>query len=415
MINFPQKRNSFVFMKAPFIFFILISLSVSFSSFGQTKNQLENKRIKLRKEIQQAQKLLFKSQQEEETLLLEIEDINKVISARSKLIRTINQEEKKLSNEISSNQLQISNLEESLIKLKKEYANMIVQSYKSKSKRSTLMFLLSSENFSQAYKRLQYIKQYSNYRKLQGEEIKHKQVELGILTDSLIVKQEEKILLIALHIKEQDSVKHEKNSQQRLIQKVKDKEHKYITQIKRKQRQENRIDKQIQRLITEAIAKSNKKGNKRSTKFKLTPEEKKLETTFVANKGKLPWPIKKGIVVRKFGKQKHPTLAGITIQSNGIQVATEKKAKARSIFNGTVLSIHLLPGRKKMVLVQHGNYISAYKNLDNVLVKKGQKITTGQNIGTIHTDATTGRTVLAFSLFKETVIQNPEPWIGKML
>ena len=145
----------------------------------------------------------------------------------------------------------------------------------------------------------------------------------------------------------------------------------------------------------------------------MTPEEKLVASTFVANKGKLPWPTEKGIVVRKYGKQKHPTLAGITIQSNGIQLATEKNAKARAIFKGKVLSIQLQPGRKKMVLIQHGNYISAYKNLDNVLVKRGQAVDTKQEIGTIHTDATTGKTILAFSLFKNTTLQNPESWISR--
>jgi len=195
---------------------------------------------------------------------------------------------------------------------------------------------------------------------------------------------------------------------------VKAKEKKYIAQINDKQKEDRKLDRKIKRLIKEAIARSNKKSGSKSSSLIMTPEEKKLALSFIDNKGKLPWPTERGIVVRKYGKQKHPTLAGITIQSNGVHVATEKKAMARSIFDGTVLSIQLLPGRKKMVLVQHGNYISAYKNLDNVLVKKGEKISTKQKIGTIHTDVTTGKTILAFSLFKETNIQNPEQWVYKM-
>ncbi len=399
--------------KLHFIFFILGCFTVSFSSVAQTKKQLQKKREQLQKEIRQINTLLFKSKQQEEALLSELGDLNKRIAIRSRLIRTIDQEEKELSEEIELNQKEIDSLENSLTKLKTAYADMIVQSYKSKSKQSTLMFLLSSKSFSQAYKRMQYMKQYNSYRKLQGEKIKTEYEKLAAFNDSLIVKQEEKILLIALYTKEQDSVKNEKNSQVKLVEKVKKEESKYIAEVKRIQSQENKLNKQIERLIAEEIARSNKKANSNSSGIAMTPEEKLVASTFVANKGRLPWPTEKGIVIRKYGKQKHPTLAGITIQSNGIQLATERQAKARSIFKGKVLSIQLQPGRKKMVLIQHGNYISAYKNLDNVLVKRGEKVATKQEIGTIHTDAITGKTILAFSLFKNTTLQNPESWISK--
>ncbi|HHC80478.1 MAG TPA: peptidase M23 [Flavobacteriia bacterium] len=398
------------------ILFIVITFLVSLSSFAQTQKQLENKRKQLQKEIKEINSLLFKSKKEAETLLSDLDDLTQKINVRSQLIETINQEADALSKEIAVNEKKIDLQEKKLAALKKEYAEMIVTSYKNRNKQSKLLFLLSSKNFMQAYKRLQYIKQYATYRKQQGEAIKATTVDLRALTDSLQIKEDEKQLLIALHLKEKENVSREKESQEKLVAKVKAKEQKYLSQIKRKQREEHKLDKKIQRLIREAIARSNKKsGNRKSSSFRLTPEAKKLEATFVKNKGKLPWPTKKGTVIRKYGKQKHPTLAGIIIQSNGVQVATEKKAKARVIFDGTVLSIQLMPGRKKMVLIQHGNYITAYKNLDNVLVKEGQKVHTKQEIGTIHTDAVTGKTVLAFSLFKETQIQNPEVWIGKML
>jgi len=403
-------------MQVRFIILILFTTLVCFTSNAQTRKQLENKRIQFQKEIKEINSLLFKSKKEAETILSELDDLNQKINVRSKLIKTIDQEAETLSREINKNEREIAGLEKKLEILKKDYADMIVQSYKSKNKQSRLMFLLSSENFQQAYKRLQYIKQYSSFRKQQGEELKATSVNLRALTDSLQLKEDEKQLLIALHLSEQKNIEQEKNEQEQLAGKVKEQEKKYIAQINRIQKEDRKLDRKIARLIKEEIAKSKRKSGKKTLEsgFFLTAEAKKLETNFVANKGKLPWPTQKGIVVRKYGKQKHPTLAGIIIQSNGVHVATETKAKARSIFNGTVLSIQLLPGRKKMVLVQHGNYISAYKNLDNVLVKKGEKISTKQAIGTIHTDTTTGKTILAFSLFKETSIQNPEQWVYKM-
>lgn len=401
-------------MKLRAILYILSVFLLTFSAYGQTKKELENKRVQLQKEIVIAQKLLSKSKQEAQSLLTELDDINQKIDIRSELIKTINQEAAKLSKDIVKNESEINSLENTLTQLKKEYAQMIVKSYKSKNKQSRLMFLLSSENFTQAYKRVLYLKQYASYRKLQGQEIKAATASLVAKTDSLREREDEKQLLIALNLKEQETVKKEKNTQEKLVVKVKAKEQKYISDITRIQAEDRKLDKKIQRLIAEAIAKSNSGSGSKSSTFANTPEEKLTASNMVANKGKLPWPTATGIVVRHYGKQKHPTLAGITIQSNGVHIATEERAKARAVFNGKVLSIQLQPGRKKMVLIQHGNYITAYKNLDNVIVKKGQKIVTKQEIGTIHTDAVTGKTVLAFSLFKETNIQNPEQWVYNM-
>ena len=397
------------------VFFITISLFFSLSCLGQSKSQLEKKRKQIQKEIREAQNLLIKSKKEAETLLSELDDLNKIISIRSRLIRTIDEEAEVLSEAIAKNEKEINALEKNLNALKKEYANMVVSSYKSRNKQSRLLFLLSSESFAQAYKRLQYIKQYANYRKEQGEQIQVSANELSVLTDSLRDREDEKRLLIALHTKQKDSIDREKNSQVKLVGKVKAKERKYISQIKKKQAEERKIDRQIDKLIAAAIAKSKKgTGKKASSVFHLTPEEKNLAGSFAANKGKLYWPVKKGLVVRKFGTQPHPTLAGITMQSSGIHIATEKGAKARAIFKGKVMSIQLQAGRKKLVLIQHGNYITAYKNLDDVMVKLGDTVNTGDEIGTIHTDAVNGKTVLIFSLFKETKKLNPQPWIGKI-
>lgn len=413
MKQLSQKRNSFVFMRLRVIFFIFISFALFSTANAQSKKELEQKRARYRKEIKKAKQLLFKTKQQEEALLSELEDINKVINVRSRLITTIKQEEEELSAEIEKNQQEIDKLEKRLSVLKKEYADMIVQSYKSKTKQSRLMFILSSESFAKAYKRLQYIKQYSAYRKKQGDEIKTKAAEVITLNDSLVARQEEKILLIALHNKEQDSIKGEKNSQLRLVNLAKKKEKTLLAQIKAKQKEDTRLKRQIDNIIKTAIAKSNKKRGKKSSSFYLSPEDKRLASNFTSNKGKLPWPIKKYVVVRRYGKQKHPTMPGITLTSNGIHLATEKNAKARAVFKGTVLDIPLQTGRKKMVLVQHGNYVSIYKNLKNVSVKKGQKIDTKQSIGTIHTNAVTGKTILEFGLYKNTAYVDPEDWISK--
>lgn len=401
--------NKFIFA----VLFIFISLISS----AQSRKDLEKQRIKLQKEIKEINSLLFRSQQKEKNLLSDLSDLNKRIMVRTKLIETIHQETKQISKEIDENQKEVDLLQDRLELLKKDYANMVVQSYKSRTKQSRLMFLLSSKDFLQAYKRMQYIRQYNDYREKQGEEIKIETVKLQNLNDLLKETKAEKEALLATNTKEKDSIHKEKISRESMVGSVKSKEKKYTAQIRKKQKAEKAIDKKIEKLIRDAIARSKKKNNKKNIKnsgFALTPEAKKLEKDFISNKGKLPSPVKRGVVVRHFGKQPHPTLKGITIESNGVYYATEKGAKARVIFNGKVLAIQVLPGKKKAVLVQHGNYISVYKNLENVTVKKGDLVKTKQEIGRIHTDKTTGKTILAFVLFKEVQRQNPELWVYKI-
>lgn len=396
-----------------FLLVLVLALSFSLTGNAQNRQDLEKQRKKLQQEIQQINSLLFKSKEKEENLLSALNDLNKRIRVRARLIETINEETKQLGKEIEDNEREKELLQKKLEVLKKDYANMVVQSYKSKTKQSRLMFLLSSESFMQAYKRLQYIRQFADYREQQGKEIIAETLKIENLNDLLKETKAQKEALLAENKKEKDNIHREKNSQEKMVKSVKDKEKKYTAQIRQKQREEKAIDQKIEKLIRDAIAKSNKKGNVKSSSFELTPEAKKLEKDFISNKGKLPSPVERGVIVRHFGKQSHPTLKGITIESNGVFYATEKGANARVIFNGKVLAIQVLPGKKKAVLIQHGNYISVYKNLDNVKVNKGDLVSTKQEIGKIHTDKTTGKTILAFVLFKEIHRQNPEEWVYK--
>ncbi len=395
------------------ILILLFLLILPFTATSQSRQDLEKQRVKLQNEIKEINTLLFQSQKKEKTLLSDLSDIVQRIGVRTKLINTINEETNQLNIEIKENERQVRMLEERLELLKKDYANMVVQSYKSKTKNSRLMFLLSSESFLQAYKRLDYLKQYAAYRERQGEEIKIETIKLQNLNDYLVDTRNEKEELIAINLKEKDSISEERKSREGLVKSVKSKEKKYIAQINKKQKEEREIDGKIQKLIAEAIAKSKKKSNVKSSGFALTPEARALEKDFISNKGKLPSPVERGVIVRRYGKQSHPTLKGITIESNGVFYATEKDANARVIFDGKVLAIQVLPGKKKAILVQHGNYISVYKNLDNVTVQKGDLVSTKQLLGKIHTDKSTGKTILAFVLFKEIHRQNPEEWVYK--
>ncbi len=400
------------------IFILSLIVSVNISAQKRTKRQvLEARRIQNQKDQIYINALLSNTKRKEKNLLNDLKDLKDKIKTRENLIQSITNESKELGNEIYLNQLEINQNRRDLKALKKDYADMIFKSYKSKSQNSRIMFLLSSENFYQGYKRFQYMKQYTSFRKKQGEKILKTTTELQLLTDTLTSKKELKQQLLSEKKKEQKVVQDEKKDQESLLSQVKRKESKYKKQIRQFQKEEARINAQIDKAIKDAIAASNKKSGSSSgssSVFKLTAEDKKLASEFTLNKGKLPWPVEKGYVSTYYGKQPHPIVKSITIQSNGVRITTNKGSKARAVFEGSVMSIQVMPGNKKAVLLRHGNYISVYNNLENVFVSKGDKIKTKQEIGTIFTDKITDRTILNFMLKNNSKTVNPRSWIYRM-
>ncbi len=396
--------------------FLMILFFATIQSYAQntTRKQLETQRKKLKKEIQQVNRLLFDAIKKEKNALEDLKDINQKINVREKLINTITLESKILSNEISANEKQLKKLSLELERMKKDYGDMIYKSYKSKSQQSRTMFLLSSKNFYQAFKRLQYMKQYTSFRKKQGLEVLDKTKSVSQLKDSLLFQKQLKDTLLNSELSEKEKIVNDKKGQEKLISQIKRRERKYKRDLRKKQTEEKKLTARIDKLIKDAIAKTNAKSGSKSKKtFTLTPEAKALATRFELNKGKLPWPVESGLVVRKFGRQPHPTLSGITIQSSGLHIVTQKNSNAECIFNGEVFSVLKLAEGKKSVMVRHGNYITAYNNLEQIYVKKGDKVTTGQALGKIFTDKITGKTKLVFVLFKDTQRLNPSSWILK--
>ena len=398
----------------PFLIFLLSTVCIS----GQTRKQLETQRKKLNLKIKKVNKLLFEAKNDQKNALVDLSALNQKIGVREKLIETIHLEVKLLSAEIVANENKIAKLNTRLSALKEDYASMIFKSYKSKSQQSRTMFLLSSRNFRQAYKRLEYMKQYASFRKKQGEEIMIQTDLVKQFIVSLNLQKKEKDTLILSENEQKNKIEQDKKNQEKLVSEIKKKEKKYKSELRKSIREEKKIAQKIDILIRAAIARANRKTRVSSNKTKknefiLSPEAKALAARFELNKGKLPWPLRESLVIRRFGKQPHPTFSGITINSSGLHLATKKGAYASAIFGGTVLAIQLTTERKKNVLVQHGNYITAYNNLENSLVKMGDTVTIGQELGKVYTDKVTGKTTLIFLLFKNTTRLNPASWMLK--
>ena len=395
-------------------FLFIVSFNLQFVIAQKSnKSDLEGKKIQIQKEIKAINEMLFDNKKKKAVVFSDIENLTYKIQRKEELVKLTNQQINLLDNEIKLNINQQLELEAQLKEVKEAYGQMILKSYKTKSGKNRLMFLLSSETFFQAFKRVQYMKQYAAFRKNQGIKITLLSKALTTSIDLLLLKKNEKQELVVNNREVQKSLENEKNDVNTIAFELRKKEKKYKKEIVQKQIQTSKIDKAIEKLIREAIARSNK-SNLGLKSFNLTPEAKALAKKFVLNKGKLPWPVLRGVVIQKFGTQPHPVVKTAKIKSNGIVIATPKFEKVKTIFEGTVLSVLQFKGSNPTVLVQHGNYISAYKNLSKVYVKKGDIISSGQEIGQVFTNNSTNQSTIQFSLFEKTTPMNPLLWILKM-
>ena len=398
------------------LFIGLLVCGFSGNAQSQKQKELEAKRQQLQNEIEQINALLFTDKKKEKSIISQVEDLNYKVNVRKNLIKVTNDQANLLTREINANQKEISSLRDQLTLLKEDYAKMIVRSYKSRSDQSKVMFLLSSDNFKQAYKRLQYIKQYANYQKEQGEKIKVKTQKLQDLNASLIKQKKDKEKLIEENRIAKNRLEEELNQQQVLMVSIRKNLSAYSSQIKKKQQEADKIDREIDRLIREAIAESNRKAGNSSTSkgYALTAEAKALAANFELNKGKLPWPVEKGVVKLGYGKQPSPIDKTVTINSNGVRIATEEGAKVRAVFEGEVTGIIILKNANPAIIIRHGNYFTIYKNLSKIFVKQGDKVSTKQIIGEVFTNKNNGETILGFGVNNNSNTENPANWCYRM-
>lgn len=427
------------------LFFCLTSVIWSQES---QQEKLEQRKAQIQREIRENEKLLQTVKKKEKTAVNVIVIQSNKIKLKEKLIQTTEKQTKLLNNDIYINQVKINHLKKELKELKEDYANMILKSYKSRSEQSRAMFVLSSESFLQAYKRMQYMKQYSNFRKIQGEEIQSKSEELTDYNDKLDQQKQEKQKLIEEKEKERLSLLKEKQEQQKIVNSIKKDKNKITAEIKKKQQEAKAIDRQIDRLIREAIAEANRKAAMEkamekakaqskaesktetkeelktrakslvstapvsSSKIELTPEAKIIADNFKANRGRLPFPVEKGFISLGYGDQPHPVYKTLTIHNSGVEITTEQGANARSVFDGVVTSVIVLSPVNKAVMIQHGDYFTVYQNLSSVSVSKGDKVSRKQSIGRVRTNGETGKTIIKFLILQNTTYNNPSSWLS---
>ena len=383
------------------------------SSKGQGKQELQQKKKELQKEIVYTNKLLNETAENKKVSLNQLVQLNKKIGAREELIRTMNQEIYLIDRSIDSNQTVLDSLSKTLKTLKDEYAKILRSAYKNRSAYDQLMFVFSSEDFNQAFKRLKYLQQFTRYRKSQVIKIEFTQGEINKqLVELEAVKQSKKNLLSSIE-NEFQKLGSEKSQKQTVVNELQGREKELKKALQEKKKASEQLEKAIERIIAEEIRKARdaaKKAGKDSKGYPLTPEAKELSNSFTANQGKLPWPVLEGLITEKFGEHPHPALPGVKVQNNGIDISTTKGSVVRSVFEGEVTAVIIIPGGGKGLMIRHGEYLSVYTYFQELFVKKGDKVSTKQDLGIVVTDDDS-KTNLHLEIWKNTTKLNPELWL----
>lgn len=393
-----------------FIIFLILFLSPLVFLAQENRQQLEDKRKKLESEITYTNKLIKETQKSKKVTVYELNLIGKRINQRNELIATLKKEIELLDSRIETTETGISRLNRELSALKKDYARVVYFAYKHQTPYNKLVYLFSAEDVNQAYQRFRYLDQIGEYIRNEAANIKTKEKvkESELATFNRQINQK-KSLLDAENI-QVSNLEREMSQKNRVKQQLSQKEKQLRADLRAKEKETKKLKKKIEDIIARETAP--KKSPTTGKTYALTPEEKQLSASFAANKGKLPWPIERGIVSETYGVHQHPVLRNVKTKNNGIDIVTSQNSNARVVFSGKVVSVTTITSTNKAVIIKHGEYFTVYSNLDEILVSQGQELSTKDFVGRVHTNLE-GKTELHFEVWKGKELQNPAYWILK--
>ncbi|WP_297085997.1 peptidoglycan DD-metalloendopeptidase family protein [uncultured Draconibacterium sp.] len=390
---------------------VVFAVCTGFLARAQSVEDLQKKKAEAEKEIEYTTRLLNETQQNEKSSLSKLRLISSKINSRNTLISNIGHEIEIFDQCIANNTLAIELLKNDVQQLKEEYAEMIRMAYKNLNAYDELLFLLASENVNQAYRRFLYFRRYKTFRESQATTINAVQKELDVSRQKMEQQKNEKLRLIAKTESEKVLLNNEQQEQNSTLEQLKLQRNNLQRKLRQQQKIEQELEREIQRIIEEEARKNQSEGG---AAFALTPEQKLIGNNFEQNRKRLPWPVERGVIVEHFGVHRHPVLSNVQVQNNGVNIATETGAKVRAVFNGEVSRVFAISGGNTAVIIRHGAYLSVYSNLREVVVKKGDKVSTKQVIGTVFTDfKDNNKSILKFQIWKESTKLNPEDWIGR--
>ena len=366
---------------------------------------LQKKQRQLQAEIEQTNKMLKQTKKDESATMNKLQLLNQNIKTQKKLIHTLDSEITALNREMKRLSDKRDSLQVILERYKADYAQMVRQSHYARMQQSPLLFLLASDSFQQLARRTRYLQEFAHFRQEQVRRIENTQAEIDTQNELLENNKADKQAALSTRKREQANLQRDERKQKNMLNQLKSKEKDLNKQIKQKQKKVDELNRKIDEMV--------RKQTEKASKTTLTKEQQLIAGGFEANKGRLPWPVEKGMISGHFGKQQHPVYSQVTIDNKGIYLQTTAGTKARAVYKGEVTSCFMVGGTYA-VIVQHGNYRTVYSNLSKLSVKQGDKVDTKQAIGTIFTDPEQDqKTELYFQIYKDKNIQNPELWIAK--
>jgi murein hydrolase activator len=409
--------------------FLLTPLFVA--SQNSTQKELEKKRLQLTEEINFTSRLIEESQKQQSSSLNLYTQLQDRYKKRKELYQTILKESQILSNEIFLLEKEIQTIQKRIGTLTEQYSKMLRQSYRFQLMGKPWAFILGSQSTNQAFTRWRYLNQMKNFQKKQIILIEE-QKTLRILSLAELKKvKESKDLLLKEEKKQTQLLESEVKALQKNLADLKKNEKKLKSDLEKYKKSQQQLTETINRIIKEEMERLKKEEEEKAKKGREsgtieskdsktlknslpeTPQSLQVSQEFSSNKGKLPWPVKKGLVSKPFGNQSHPTLPGLQITNNGIDIHTEPNAAVFSISEGTVVAVKFIPGSKNMVLLKHGQFYSVYSNLDNLQVSTQQNVSRGQIIGYSAKNEITETHEIHFELWKNRELLNPLDWLAK--
>lgn len=371
-------------------------------SSAQDTREYEKKKARLEADIAMLDRQLSENASKSRSELSRLTLVRAKISGRKDMIRASDRQIRKYSDNIYLTQKQINRLDARLDTLSDYYGKLIRNAYKNRDGRVWYMYILASDDLGQAFRRYSYFKNLSAQTKVQADKIRATREELEDRKDTLRRLKAEAEEVRNAREKELESLRQEEEAAEVIIAQLRKNKSKYEKELAAKKKQVQALEKEIKRIIDEAMAAEKAKGGKAAIDYTLAAE-------FSKNKGKLPWPVE-GVVVDRFGQHYHPVFTHVKLPfNNGVTIATAQGAEVRAVFDGVVKQIVVMPGYNQCVLVQHGNYFTFYCKLKSTSVKSGDKVRTGQKIGTV--DTISGETQLHFQVWQGSKPQNPQTWL----
>jgi septal ring factor EnvC (AmiA/AmiB activator) len=400
---------------------------------GKKSDKLRQSRSKLEEEIRYTGEMLEKTKKEKQTSLNRVKILNRQIRTREKLINAINQELQDVEVQLTYESRQIDRMSSQLGELRREYARMVYQAWRTMNGHSKLMFIFSARDFNQAYQRLKYYQQFATYRRNQALKIESTKRNLHRHLQELEGTRVQKLELMGVQSEEKKKLDTERKEKDKAVQVYTSREKELMATLKQKQQAAQKLNSEIEKAINSEIRASNERSTKKpgsvksgtksakterpkdassTTKLELTPGEVQLSSSFSANRGKLPWPCERGFISGNFGEHPHPVLRHVTVKNNGVDIMTEQGATIRSVFGGKVTKVMSFQFLNKVIIIRHGEYLTVYSNLGEVNIREGDEVKAKQVIGKVQTPPDDQRPELHFELWRGKTILNPELWLA---